>query len=271
MASTGFVDISSKEELASWQTRILQLFEITYGRPLPASEWEWFYLRNPIGPAQASLYVEDGHLLGHYATIPTLLRHGNMSVCAHRSMTTMVHPKAQGRGVFRALAQRVYERLELYDVPLVYGFPNQNSARTFHRSLGWTLPAADLVVDLTGKQIQNRTEVAEALTAGNGLRWDMDHTSQRHWRLARPDVRMVYKDGLMLRWHNGRKNILYIDQRGLRALDPDVIYRVLIPNRAREHLSVTELAFEYQFGYRQLSGPSVAADFHRELVLSDVF
>jgi GNAT superfamily N-acetyltransferase len=271
VSTSDLIEITSVDALAAWQGPILQLFETTYGRQIAAAEWEWFYLRNPTGPACVCLYIEDGELLGHYSTIPTWLRKGDAPVYAHRSMTTMVHPKAQGRGLFTTLATRAYGRLEQEGVALVYGFPNQNSAGTFGRSLGWTLPPIDIVADLTGRQIQTSADLSFALTDDAGLHWDMENTAQTQWRLARPGAKARYRQGLVVKSYEGRPNLLHLDRDGLAALKLETLYRVLVPQGLRNEIPADSRVFDYQFGYRVFDDPTAPDIFLRELILSDVF
>ena len=266
-----FVDITSREELRGWAEQIFSLYLTVYDRPLHRGVWSWFYADNPIGDPMVSLYVQDGKLVGHYATVPTRLLIDGESVVAHRSMTTMVHPDMRGRGLFYSLACRAYEYLETAGIPLVYGFPNRNSAPVFAGRLGWTLPPPDTVVDLTGDQITSNPDLTAVLTERGDICWDTQDSVQHAWRLANPAEPAVATGGLIIKPYGGRPNLLHAAPGALGCLVPEETYRLLARADLAALLPDAAKVFNYQFGYRVFGQPDAADLFKRELILSDVF
>jgi hypothetical protein len=54
----------------------------------------------------------------------------------------MTHPDYRRQGMFERLANELYEELGESDVPLTYGFPNENSLGGFTKKLGWAYIAS---------------------------------------------------------------------------------------------------------------------------------
>lgn len=264
-------DIFDHHELASLEPDIAELFRASFDAELSSAEWRWFYLENPSGPPCVSLYYDRGQLLGHYAVVPIRLSIQGESRVAYRSMTTMVHPEGRGRGLFTDLALRTYGLLRESGSPLVFGFPNGNSAPGFAKYLGWTISPHDRIVDLTGSELLADDKLLDKLTQDADITWAYDDTAQARWRISRPDTTFIDSPGLTVKMHEGRHNILHLSQQGIAQIGADEAYRVMIP--ADFHSPQTESAesFAYQFGWRAFSDSLSSMTFRRELVLSDVF
>ena len=102
----------------------------------------WQYLDNPAGRAiYVNAYDEAGALMAHYAVIPTSAfsdpRFAGIKV--YLSLNTAVHPKAQGKGLFKKTAQAVYDHLAALGPHVVLGVANENSVHGFITSLGFHL------------------------------------------------------------------------------------------------------------------------------------
>ncbi len=105
-----------------------------------SEELPWQYLHNPCGPA---LYVnartEEGRLVGHYAVLPLppLADERFSAFKVLLSLNTAVHPDAQGKGLFKATARKLYEYLEQQQSSVVLGVANAASTPGFVGSLGF--------------------------------------------------------------------------------------------------------------------------------------
>ena len=264
-----YVDIDDLAGTLEWRDRILALLGHDPAVPFVEAEWDWFYAHNPVGPPLISLYVESDRVLGHYAIIPTLLSSNGKPFVAYRSMSTMVHPDARGRGLFTILAQRVYDMVAKSKAPLVYGFPNKSSAPGFVKYLGWSLPAPDFVVDLTGQQIRDNADLVASWTAPSAITWCYGASDQMVWRTGRPGYDFNVSPGLITKMFEGQPNVLHISTEGLEALHDSTKYRLLAPAHLRTVLGM-DAVFDYQLGFRWF-GPKRGDTLQRELILSDVF
>jgi Acetyltransferase (GNAT) domain len=103
-------------------------------------ELPWQYLENPSGLAwRVNARTVGGELVGHYALIP-LPRLSDPKMGDYHtflSLNTAVHPKAQGKGVFRASATLLYDHLAALHPTVVLGVANANSVHGFTSSLGF--------------------------------------------------------------------------------------------------------------------------------------
>lgn len=116
---------------------ILPLFEASFGKPMSKAYWNWRYRDNPVDAPMIELAWNGDQLAAHYAVSPLPMVIGGTKCKAALSMTTMTHPDYRGLGLFPLLAERLYERLARQGYKLVFGFPNQQSHRTFTQRLGW--------------------------------------------------------------------------------------------------------------------------------------
>ncbi|RPA68081.1 GNAT family N-acetyltransferase [Cyclobacteriaceae bacterium YHN15] len=150
------------------ETAILELFNASFGRPLNKTFWDWRYKQNPfIEDTLAHLMWDGKNLVGHYAVCPIEMIIDNQPSLTALSMTTMTHPKYAGKGIFKILAESLYQEMEKNDgISMVWGFPNLNSHYGFIKNLSWndisTIPTLKLdkgnfgLYPLT-KFIQHRT------------------------------------------------------------------------------------------------------------------
>ena len=111
--------------------KIIELFKASYGKEMTLDEWYWRFRDNPFGHGIIYLAWDGDKLASHYAVLP---RHSMLC----QSGTTMTHPDYRGQGLFPELAERTYEKAKKEKYALVFGFPNQQSHRTFIDKLGWT-------------------------------------------------------------------------------------------------------------------------------------
>lgn len=102
--------------------------------------WRWQFCENPAGEPLIALAEDQGRIVGQYAVIPTRFRVQGREVSLALSCDTMIDPAYQRRGLFTALARRVYGRMESDGrMEAVWGFPNEASLPGFTRRLDWRL------------------------------------------------------------------------------------------------------------------------------------
>ncbi len=120
------------------EEKILSLFMKVFGKEMSAAYWKWRFQNNPSGGIFIDLMWDDNILAGHYAVSPMkTLVNGEKEYNTALSLTTMTNPDYQGKGVFVALANKLYSRLRENGFTMVYGFPNINIHRTRVKSLDW--------------------------------------------------------------------------------------------------------------------------------------
>ena len=99
---------------------------------------KWQYIHNPGGGSYTSVAVsETDENASIYSMFRTKVKVDGELVTACQSLDTLTDAKHRGQGLFKKLANNVYDRARTDGVSLVYGFPNENSAPGFFGSLGW--------------------------------------------------------------------------------------------------------------------------------------
>jgi GNAT superfamily N-acetyltransferase len=123
------------------ETRIIELFERTFGRPMGRGEnaehWKWEFLSNPSGRVAVLLAECGPRLAAQYAVLPLRVQMNGVVRDAALSLDTATDPDFRGRGLFPRLARQLYSDLAADGFAAVFGFPNAASAPIFFRKLGW--------------------------------------------------------------------------------------------------------------------------------------
>jgi hypothetical protein len=135
--------------VAQWQIRnavrqdrerALALMATAFGPRADAlgeERWDWLFLRNTAGQRLVYLVADAGTVLAaQYALLPVRMQHAGGVISGLLSLDTATHPEFARRGLFTTLAQQLYASTR-DDYPLVFGFPNSNSAPGFYRKLEW--------------------------------------------------------------------------------------------------------------------------------------
>lgn len=136
---------------------ILDLFSVSFAKPLSKEFWNWRYKDNPFSETtMAHLMWDHNKLVGHYAVCPVNMNIDGTTVQTALSMTTMTHPEYTGKGIFKDLAESLYE--ELYSknqIQMVWGFPNLNSHYGFIKNLNWNDVATIHTLKLKNKDFNH--------------------------------------------------------------------------------------------------------------------
>jgi hypothetical protein len=120
------------------ELKIIELFELVFGRPMSLVQWKWRFELNPAGKHLIRLMWVGDKLVGHYAVSPVSLMIDGVPVKSVLSLTTMTHPDYTGNGIFKKLASALYFHLEFeYGSQAIWGFPNGNSHYGFIKNLEW--------------------------------------------------------------------------------------------------------------------------------------
>jgi GNAT superfamily N-acetyltransferase len=102
-----------------------------------AELWDWAFAKNPHTRELYYLLADTGRgLAAQYAAVPVAMQHLGQPIRGLLSLFTATDPDFQRRGLFRTLAQTLYDNAR-DTCPLVFGFPNENSAPSFYKHLGW--------------------------------------------------------------------------------------------------------------------------------------
>ncbi|MBX7051156.1 MAG: GNAT family N-acetyltransferase [Flavobacteriales bacterium] len=120
------------------EKHILDLFKISFGKPISEQYWKWRFADHPENKMMIMLMWEGSILAGHYAVSPVRMIVDHTEALTALSMTTMTHPDYAGRGIFTELAETLYEdQKKTNDLVAVWGYPNNNSHYGFIKNVKW--------------------------------------------------------------------------------------------------------------------------------------
>lgn len=170
---------------------IFRLYAEIFGQTLSErnrARWRWQYLDNPNTPAEGPaiwVALEDGHVLGQYASMPVRLHWGDGEVDSSWGMDVFLRPEARGKGVgarlFSAWADSVSVALGLGLTESSYGL---------FRKLGYEdvgpIPFFQKVLDARAVAARRAGAVGAALGPVAGLALGLVHPEREH-----PDARLV--------------------------------------------------------------------------------
>lgn len=121
------------------QSEILSLLSLTLGwqeddrhRRLLAWKHQW----NPFGLSPMWVAEDEKGVIGFRALMRWEFICGGQTIRTVRAVDTATHPRAQGRGVFKALTLRAVEDMAKEGVSWVFNTPNSQSAPGY-LSMGW--------------------------------------------------------------------------------------------------------------------------------------
>ena len=98
----------------------------------------WFYRDNPRGEViDENEDDEHGERIAHYAVIPTAYRTPTGATPFIFSSNVATSPTVRRGGLFRAMAERVYERARATGAPGMVGVGNDNSTIVVVERFGW--------------------------------------------------------------------------------------------------------------------------------------
>jgi GNAT superfamily N-acetyltransferase len=115
----------------------LRLMDRAYGPdPTRAALWDWAFARNPHTSDLYYLVADTGDgLAAQYAGMPVAMVHQGRRVRGLITIFTATDPDFRRRGLFRELAERL-NASSTDSCPIVFGFPNRQSAPTYFKHLG---------------------------------------------------------------------------------------------------------------------------------------
>lgn len=113
----------------------LELFKVSFPSFKTSVEYiDWLYFQNPNGSAVGFDAYDGDLLVAHYVCIPIWIDgYQNPSLLA---LNTATHPKYQGRGLLKVLANNTYEKYE-GEFSCVVGVANAQAIKPLTKHLGF--------------------------------------------------------------------------------------------------------------------------------------
>ena len=143
---------------------------------------KWLYVDNPNGRAIGFNAYFNQELVGHYSCIPMLASISGENQKGLLSLNTATHPKYQGKGLFRKLANETYKLAKENGYKFVCGVANSRSSLLFVKLLKFQHVAPldvklgfGSVLDV--ENLKNAADFVEFSTQwdSNSLKWRMSN------------------------------------------------------------------------------------------------
>ena len=105
---------------------IVDLFRAV-GWKFEMSHWKWKYLENPTGKRCIFVAQDNGHIVGHYAAVPTYMNLKGLKVLGAQRTDAAVDARYRGKGMFGALYRESCSAAASDGIQFLYGVPNEMS------------------------------------------------------------------------------------------------------------------------------------------------
>lgn len=121
--------------------QVYALYDAVHGQAMGdkcRTHWVWEYERNPYVRDHAFIWAAeaDGRVVGVHPSIPIMLYARGERRRALWSVDLMTHPDWRGRGIFKALTERLLEESREEGITAYLVIPNRNSGPLL-RKRGW--------------------------------------------------------------------------------------------------------------------------------------
>ena len=259
--------LDTKELLLSFKEQILQLFEECFSKPLREPLWDWAYINNPTGKPIVAIAEEDGRIVGHYAMIPIPCLQEDVPVTGYLSMTTMVRPDFQGKGLFKLLAQTVYQNREVES--FVYGFPNSKSVGGFKKYLEWSITSETSLIKIESKHLLD-LRLSRVQNEKSICRLDLDNSAFLSWRISSPEKSYLVEGKFIYKHYDDSVDLVNFDFN----LDQELILKYPTVSFLTSDLELIERAsyvINYPFGLRNFSTERKYTISNPTMLMSDIF
>ncbi len=107
-------------------------------KPEPRAKdyFQWKLYKNPFGPTQGAVAIDNNKLIGIYTSIPMPVKIDNSTHICHEVVASSIHPDYRGRYIFHKLFFKTKALfLENAKNSLLFGFPNEKAMKVGIRSL----------------------------------------------------------------------------------------------------------------------------------------
>lgn len=183
----------TKAEYVERISDFVELFQRCFNREILEEHLKWRYIENPIEDFFVYVAIDKNKVVANYSVSPVMLINNNEIYKSALSMTTMTHPDYGGRGIFKKLASLLYSDMEHEGYHMVWGFPNDNSHRTFINKLNWNdvyeIPTMEL--ELNGKNKFIKDSLSQVFE---------DNTFELEYSNYNDGLIKVKKDKSYLKW-----------------------------------------------------------------------
>jgi len=158
------------------ESKIRSLFKDVFGRTMSLDEWKWRFADNPFDQYQLKCIWKNKELIGHTAFTPveSFVNHKLRRI--YLSGSSMIHPGFRGEGLFPVLLKDLMQ--EYKHIDLFYGFPNNQSLKSFIQFAEWELVHEIYSLRFDLSSLNNTTEDLSNITNISGFPKDINNLIQ---------------------------------------------------------------------------------------------
>ena len=160
-------------ELGLLLTKVFKIkFELNY--------LKWLYQDNPYGKAITFNISKNRKIVGHYAVIPSEIYINNKLYKAALSLNTAVDDDFKGKGFFKIMAKKTFEKFKKKNIRFIFGVSNYQSTKLFVKKFNFQNFGELNVMFGIGNIIQNSNKKKFKVN------WNK---KSLNWRLKNPKVK----------------------------------------------------------------------------------
>jgi predicted acetyltransferase len=125
------------------ESRLLDIFERSFGRRLSRQWWRWFNYTCPTGLNRTAVVVDPlaNRIAASYSLLPVRLKINSQVRMASLATNAATDPDYRGRGLFTDLGRWILAREPEWGCDVSIGVPNLK-ARPGHMKVGWSTQCA---------------------------------------------------------------------------------------------------------------------------------
>ena len=138
---------------------------------------KWLYSDNPHGKAITFNISKNENIVGHYAVIPSEICINNKIYKAALSLNTAVDDNFRGKGFFKIMAKKTFEKCVKKKIKFIFDVSNNQSTKLFIRDFNFKNFGELNVMFGVGKINQNSNKIKFKVN------WD---NKSFNWRLSNP-------------------------------------------------------------------------------------
>tara|TARA_B100000989_G_C19516998_1_gene462172 strand:+ start:1017 stop:1862 length:846 start_codon:yes stop_codon:yes gene_type:complete len=153
--------------------RISKLLEKVFKRRFDYKYLNWLYNQNPNGKAISFNIANNiGEIIGHYVIIPVFLLVNGKKYKSGLSLNTAVDPKFRGKGFFKLMAQKTYDKAKDHDLKFIISVANNQSTKLFLKYFNFqNLGSLDVKIGIGEIQKDKQNINLQFFWDSNSINW----------------------------------------------------------------------------------------------------
>lgn len=186
-----FYGTNSKDEILKLSILLKKVFKKNFD----IRYLEWLYNKNPNGKAISYNIENKNEIVGHYVIIPVELNINGIKERSALSLNTAVNNNFRGKGFFKIMAKKTYEKAKELGIKYIIAVANSQSTKLFFRHFNFeNLGQLDVKIGIGNiKKKSSQKKNLEFL-------WNSESLC---WRIINPKHKYFIKD-------NNNKTEIYL-------------------------------------------------------------